>query len=66
MRVYMVALTQGPHVFPVGRRTTIYTTLTGAQNALADYLFKFPGAEGAKILVADNWQEIDEDVERWQ
>lgn len=57
MKVYMLAFTEGRHMYPVGSSPTIYKSRAGAQKALTAYHTKNPAGYKAKILCADNWHE---------
>ena len=54
MKVYILAITEGTWMFPVGSGK-IYKSKTAAYKAFEKYKKENGGGTNAKILVADNW-----------
>ncbi|MCK6145683.1 hypothetical protein [Enterococcus hirae] len=64
MKVYIVAITSGQYMFPVGNGK-LYKSKSAAKKFCDQYNQKLPVAteSKAKVLVADNWHEEMEDSE---
>ncbi len=62
MKVYIVAITSGQYMFPVGNGK-LYKSKSAAKKFCDQYNQKLPVAteSKAKVLVADNWHEEMED-----
>lgn len=62
MKVYIVAITSGQYMFPVGNGK-LYKSKSAAKKFCDQYNQKIPVAteSKAKVLVADNWHEEMED-----
>lgn len=62
MKVYIVAITNGQYMFPVGDGK-LYKSKSAAKKFCDQYNQKLPVAteSKARVLVADNWHEERED-----
>lgn len=62
MKVYIVAITSGQYMFPVGNGK-LYKSKSAANKFCDQYNQKLPVAteSKARVLVADNWHEEMED-----
>lgn len=58
MKIYMLAITEGKFMYPVGSGK-IYKSKMAVSKAFEKYKKEKSGGTNAKILVADNWHEED-------
>lgn len=57
MKVYMVAITSGPYMYPVGHEK-LYKSKAAAEKYADKYKQDYPKhAKDIKVLVADDWHE---------
>lgn len=63
MKIYIVAITTGQYMFPVGDGK-LYKSKSAANKFCDQYNQKLPVAteSKARVLVADNWHEEREDI----